>query len=234
MFQQISWIRSNDLQILTSGPLSFTADYRYSSEYPHGGPNNWGLIIKNVRPTDNGQYECQINTEPKIKLNATLIVRPEHQQLMDTPFYGTVIDGPKKTIVKNGTTVNLYCTSTFSIVDVVKIDRQLIWSMADERITFQAARGGINIFTEWGGGLRSVSSNLTLVNVNEADSGIYNCSVTGNGSDFIELFVVGAVTVQSEAEEFITSQQENRSVRMPAVKSFVIEMIFVVLLLLLQ
>lgn len=134
-FSQISWIRSNDLQILTSGALSFTADYRYSSEYPNGGPNNWGLIIKNVRLTDNGQYECQINTEPKIKINATLIVR--ENQLMDTPFYGTVIDGPKKNYVKNGTKINLFCSSTFSIVEEIKIDRQIIWSMDNSPITFQ-------------------------------------------------------------------------------------------------
>lgn len=88
-----------------------------------------------MRLTDNGQYECQINTEPKIKLNATLIVR--ENQLMDTPFYGTIIDGPKQNYVKNGMKINLFCTSTFSIMEKLKIDRQIIWSMDNSPITFQ-------------------------------------------------------------------------------------------------
>lgn len=56
---------------------------------------------------------------------------------MDTPFYGTVIDGPKKNYVKNGTKINLFCSSTFSIVEEIKIDRQIIWSMDNSPITFQ-------------------------------------------------------------------------------------------------
>lgn len=161
-------------------------------------------------------------------MNATLIVR--ETQLMDTPFYGTIIDGTKKTIVKNGTKINLFCTSTFSIFDEIIIDRQINWSMNDTPITFQAARGGINIFTEWSTGLKIVTSNLTIVDVNENDSGIYKCSVTDNGSDFIELSVVAGKKSSSET----SNQQENNSMKKMPLKNFVIQIILVMLLLLLQ
>lgn len=70
-----------------------------------------------------------------MKINTTLIVR--EPQLMDTPFYGTVVNGPKKNIVKNGTTVFLFCTSTFSITDELKTVRQIVWSMDNSPINFQ-------------------------------------------------------------------------------------------------
>lgn len=68
-------MRSSDLMVLTVGDITFTQDQRFQSEFPHGGENSWGLIIKNVQHKDSGQYECQINTEPKMKRYITLIVK---------------------------------------------------------------------------------------------------------------------------------------------------------------
>lgn len=38
----------------------------------------WGLVITDVRDTDAGEYECQINTEPKMVQYITLTVRGKY------------------------------------------------------------------------------------------------------------------------------------------------------------
>lgn len=68
-------MRAVDLSVLTMGDMTFTQDKRVSSEYPHGGENSWGLMIKNVQHSDAGRYECQINTEPKMKRYVNLVVK---------------------------------------------------------------------------------------------------------------------------------------------------------------
>lgn len=62
---QVSWIRRKDLQILTSGPVTFSADTRFTPVYSEGR-DFWGLRIRSPKIQDTGQYECQVNTDPKI------------------------------------------------------------------------------------------------------------------------------------------------------------------------
>lgn len=68
-------MRTSDLQVLTVGDITFTNDPRFHSEYSHKDDESWGLIIKNVQFKDAGRYECQINTEPKMKRYVNLVVR---------------------------------------------------------------------------------------------------------------------------------------------------------------
>lgn len=64
---QVSWIRSKDLHILTSGPITFSSDSRFEAVASPGG-DFWGLRIRGVHLSDSGQYECQVNTDPKMSL----------------------------------------------------------------------------------------------------------------------------------------------------------------------
>lgn len=82
-------MRVADLTVLTTGAYTFTQDRRISSEYPHGGENSWGLIIKNVQHSDAGRYECQINTEPKMKRYVNLVVKGKQIKLF---FYIGIIE----------------------------------------------------------------------------------------------------------------------------------------------
>lgn len=59
---QISWRRN--MQILTSGLLRFTSDERFQATHV-AGSNDWLLEIHDVQPSDEGSYECQVNSEPK-------------------------------------------------------------------------------------------------------------------------------------------------------------------------
>lgn len=76
--RMVFWIRNSDLQILTAGLVTFTADPRFKVNYEDGyDATDWSLLITNVKLEDQGQYECQINTEPKMKLNINLMVKGE-------------------------------------------------------------------------------------------------------------------------------------------------------------
>lgn len=71
MNSQVSWIRKRDLHILTAGTATYTSDQRFQVLRPPGS-SNWTLQIKYPQVRDSGQYECQINTEPKMSLLYTL------------------------------------------------------------------------------------------------------------------------------------------------------------------
>lgn len=74
----VFWIRNLDTTILTAGFTTFTADTRFKVNHENSvDASDWSLVITNVKMEDQGEYECQINTEPKMKLNIILSVKGE-------------------------------------------------------------------------------------------------------------------------------------------------------------
>ena len=62
----MSWIRKNDLHILTMGTIVYTNDQRVKAIHPNASDSiDWNLDIEHAEVSDSGIYECQINTEPK-------------------------------------------------------------------------------------------------------------------------------------------------------------------------
>lgn len=59
---QVSWVRS--MQILTSGELRYTSDERFKPTHVPG-TQDWRLEVHNVQASDEGAYECQVNSEPR-------------------------------------------------------------------------------------------------------------------------------------------------------------------------
>lgn len=77
--RMVFWIRNSDLQILTAGLSTFTADTRFKVNHENSiDATDWSLLITDVKMEDQGLYECQINTEPKMKLNINLMVKGEN------------------------------------------------------------------------------------------------------------------------------------------------------------
>lgn len=74
LLHQVSWVRQRDLHILTVGSYTYTSDQRFSCVRPDGG-NEWNLEIKHLRKEDQGVYECQISTEPKMSFSVRLNVQ---------------------------------------------------------------------------------------------------------------------------------------------------------------
>lgn len=69
----MSWIRKKDLHILTHSVHTFSADSRFETVYS-SSEDFWGLRIRGVRLSDAGQYECQVNTDPKMSIAIHLTV----------------------------------------------------------------------------------------------------------------------------------------------------------------
>eukprot|EP00095_Tigriopus_kingsejongensis_P002179 maker-scaffold1021_size70145-snap-gene-0.15 protein:Tk02179 transcript:maker-scaffold1021_size70145-snap-gene-0.15-mRNA-1 annotation:"hypothetical protein TcasGA2_TC008933" len=63
--RRVSWIRKSDLHVLTSGILTFTRDQRFSAHHSQK-TDMWALQIKFTQMRDTGEYQCQVNTDPKI------------------------------------------------------------------------------------------------------------------------------------------------------------------------
>ena len=71
--RQVSWIRSRDLHILTSGTDTYANDARFQVARD-AARNDWTLMIKFVQASDAGQYECQISTQSPISYPVQLSV----------------------------------------------------------------------------------------------------------------------------------------------------------------
>ena len=65
---QVSWIRrAKHPVVLSSGSVVFTSDKRVDVNNA-AGTDHWTLAINSVKAKDEGIYECQVNTEPKMNL----------------------------------------------------------------------------------------------------------------------------------------------------------------------
>ena len=89
---QVSWLRWSDMSVLTVGGLVFSSDPRLLVTMTQLSPStvSWKLYISRcvawgdikhissynfrVTYTDAGDYQCQLNTEPKQSLDFTLAV----------------------------------------------------------------------------------------------------------------------------------------------------------------
>ena len=72
-FNQVSWIRKSSLHVLTSNIITFTGDSRFSCLHT-ALSDTWMLQIKYTQLRDMGEYQCQVNTEPKISISVFLSV----------------------------------------------------------------------------------------------------------------------------------------------------------------
>ncbi|KZC10404.1 PREDICTED: hemicentin-1-like [Dufourea novaeangliae] len=193
----VSWMRSKDLHILTSGTSPFSSDTRFGPQHTPGS-DAWTLRLNNARKTDSGQYECQVNTEPKMMYAVQLSVRdadkPEgydepHSQQTRISYESTApvaaIMGPREQKVAPGSTITLRCVilSPYQTRPI----RGVQWLRDNKLLTFQAARGGINVETERGAA-RTVSE-LTLAEVTPNDVGKYSCRPTEGRTDTVMLIV---------------------------------------------
>ncbi|KAL0271625.1 UNVERIFIED_CONTAM: hypothetical protein PYX00_008662 [Menopon gallinae] len=206
--KMVSWIRTSDLHILTSGRITFTADSRFESANVKG-TFNWGLKLRNSQYSDSGTYECQVNTEPKMNRKVALAVVTEEtlgdallndinlhmaDQAGDELTNGgslTKILGAEEQFVKTGSTITFTClvvtpNQTASSVDWLKDGRQ---------VSFQAARGGIIVETERS--TKRTTSRLTVSDVRQEDTGNYTCKPSNTKSHSISLIVVEGEQTQA-------------------------------------
>lgn len=186
----VSWIRTRDLHILTSGTLTYTSDSRFEVLHTPGS-EMWTLRIMSAQPRDQGKYECQVNTDPKINYAVQLTVKetdmrdsPWEESPLSAPRDGPVsstatasIMGPPEQYVRQGSTVTFTCVVSSSPYSLGSRPPRIIdWFHSGRPVTIQSERGGISVDTE-----RTevqTTSKLTVAAVTYLDSGNYTCRPT--------------------------------------------------------
>ena len=74
---QVSWIRRDDLHVLTTELMTYTSDKRFQSHHIKGSPF-WTLEVNRPTTNDTGVYECQVSSQPKIYRRIRLTVEGEY------------------------------------------------------------------------------------------------------------------------------------------------------------
>ncbi|TRY70331.1 hypothetical protein TCAL_09632, partial [Tigriopus californicus] len=92
----VSWIRKQDVVVLTHGHSVFTTDNRVTAS-SHNGV--WALNIAKVGHADAGLYECQTNSEVKGSITIQLDIMETTAEIM----------GPTEKYVKVGSSLRLTC-----------------------------------------------------------------------------------------------------------------------------
>ncbi|XP_034942444.1 lachesin-like [Chelonus insularis] len=158
----ISWMRMKDMHILTSSIITYTGDGRFSVKHPEGS-DEWRLIIDYVQPRDAGLYECQVNTDPTMKLAFALRVEAAQATIL----------GAEDVYVKKGSTISLTCK-----VNVQSIPPSSVtWHHGSTIVDFDSPsvhhRGGVNLETEKTES--GTTSKLLVTQATSSDSGNYTC-----------------------------------------------------------
>ncbi|XP_023012263.2 uncharacterized protein [Leptinotarsa decemlineata] len=196
----VSWIRSKDLHILTSGRHTFSSDTRFESVHTDSSGDFWGLRIRGVHIFDTGQYECQVNTEPKMSLaiNLTVTVSGDHNLAISNSKWVSqaLIKGPSTVYVQNGSPVTFSCEISplslqsgvhglfFATKPVVR------WLHDGKEVSFEFSKETAAVETEYRNKDQRILSKIHLSSVSWKDSGQYTCMQPSVKPDSVKLIVV--------------------------------------------
>jgi len=185
----LSWIKQPQLTVLSSGNTLFSSSPRLRLLHSPGSPD-WNLQIGPLVSEDEGSYECQANTEPKLSRKVQLSVKAGSQgkageskgpgpalALQGVSSMGrlqrTEILAPDTMRVFEGGTATLECVVTEHEV----APPNFTWYILGEPLDFSHHRGGILLQTEKK--KRSSASRLTITRMTLSDSGAYTCCPAG-------------------------------------------------------
>ncbi|CAG5059154.1 unnamed protein product [Parnassius apollo] len=165
----VSWVRRRGKEelpeLLTVGAVTYAADNRVTVAQRY--PGNWRLLIKEVKPDDEGIYECQISTHPPRVSRIYLHV--------NTPQVWVVDEAGAPLLEKYyeaESTLALVCRARH-----VETPTVLTWIHEGRALNADTTRGGISVKTEQVPG--GADSLLRLARVNSSDAGNYTCAVRG-------------------------------------------------------
>ncbi|KAJ0175284.1 hypothetical protein K1T71_009425 [Dendrolimus kikuchii] len=176
----VSWVRRKGKdgipELLTVGAITYAHDNRVTVAKRY--PGNWRLVVKEVKPDDEGVYECQISTHPPRVSRIYLHV--------NTPQVWVVDEAGAPLLEKYyeaESTLALVCRARH-----VETPAVLTWLHEGRALNSDTTRGGISVKTEQVPG--GADSLLRLARVNSSDAGNYTCAVRGARSHTVAVHVL--------------------------------------------
>lgn len=153
----VLWIRRRDYNVLTVGLDTYTADDRFQAVHLERS-SDWALQIRYVQLSDQGLYECQVSSDPKISyfVNLTVLVAK------------AVIEGGPDLFIRTGSSINLTCEISRS----PEPPHFVFWYHNDRMINYVSAKGEITLHK---GGPEKTVSRLYIRKAVSLDSGNYTC-----------------------------------------------------------
>ncbi|XP_068910094.1 uncharacterized protein [Tenebrio molitor] len=181
----VSWIRSRDLHILTSGPFTFSSDSRFEP-VPSSAGDFWGLRIR----VSGGR-----------KLEGS-----------NSKWVGqALIKGPSEVYVRDGSLVTFTCEiSPLSVASLqsgahgvfMTAKPKVRWLHDNKELLFEASDPHISMRTLYGERSLKVIGVLKISKVSWRDSGQYTCLQMSVKPDSIRLFVVESEHSEAMQRDF--------------------------------
>ncbi|XP_054719821.1 zwei Ig domain protein zig-8-like [Uloborus diversus] len=168
----VSWIRRRDFHVLTVGLATYTADDRFVAVNMERS-EDWMLQVKLAQLSDEGLYECQVNTHPLISYFVTLIVLVPKSSIREAPDL----------YVKTGSSINLTCVISQSPEPPVFV----FWYHNERMINYDSSGGEITVHKA---GQDTAVSRLFIKNAQPNDSGNYTCCPSNADATSISVHVL--------------------------------------------
>ncbi|XP_042144975.1 zwei Ig domain protein zig-8 [Ixodes scapularis] len=170
----VTWIRRKDLHVLTVGMDTYIGDPRFQAIHLERS-NDWALQIRYAQLTDQGLYECQVSSDPKMSLFVHLRVLVARAE---------ILGGTGQLFLKTGSTINLTCEISQSPEPPVFV----FWYHNDRMINYdETAKSEILVRKA---GRNAAVSRLVIHDAMPADSGNYTCGPSNADATSVAIFVL--------------------------------------------
>nr|XP_022913908.1 lachesin-like [Onthophagus taurus]XP_022913916.1 lachesin-like [Onthophagus taurus] len=171
----VSWIRKNDLHLLTVGLTTYNADDRFMVEHVRH-LQNWGLLIKHVQPSDAGLYECQVSTHPPTSIFLELKVTEAIAEIQGAPDLH----------LRAGSLLRLVCTLKQS----TEPPAYYFWYHEQRMINYDP---GVQVLPD------TSSSVLLISEADKSHNGNYTCKPSNTVPASINVHVLNATVEEKPA-----------------------------------
>lgn len=194
----VSWLRHKDVNLLSVGTYLYTKDPRMmvSEDLSRG---EWELRITEIRHSDAGSYECQINTNPLLSHTIVLTVVEPY-----TEIFGDSLDNTNNLYIDIRSILNLTC-----VVYSPEVPAAIFWKHNGKLLDIGGEEDG-TIQTIAGKGGSPTRSYLSLALTDIKQSGTYQCSPSNTGSDEVEVHIVQDKELPVGQSESVQLQITNR------------------------
>lgn len=153
----VSWIRHDNLHIISAGRYTYTSDTRFQAVH-RDESNEWVLKIRNAKVNDSGMYECQVSTQPVRSFFVHLRVGVPVARIL----------GESEIYLDAGSTINITCVVKHTPVPPSHVQ----WEHQGKPIDYTSTRGGVSVLTNKA---ETTVSSLIIQKASVDDGGIYSC-----------------------------------------------------------